>query len=488
METYRKKISNELLEKTRRGDKKSFHELEQLAEDGNAQAISNLAQIYLTGFGVVESSYKKALELFRKAAALDDIYSLVRLGEFYRDAKYGLEQNGYKAAEYFIKAAEHADPLGVAKCLNLAAEIYRYGKGVIPDGKKAVELYKKLEQLESRGKARPRLPGDEALFKLAEIYTTGCANLKPDAQKAIECLTKAHGDYELAEFYRKGKAGIKPDGYKVIEHLARLGDLKGIAEIYLNGEAGVQPNGYKAIEYLTKELARDKGKTLDELAEHYFKSDSDEHNDAVEYFSDSKEICNVDTFQEIAKIYLHGKGGVQPDVHKSLKYFSQAAEAIDHIINFTKNFAENHSDVKKKRQGFLRRVFHWLERTAKNISEQLAEIYYSLNDGKNALKYFLKADEFNDEFSFIPVAKIYREGIGNLKPDGVKLVEYLTKKLEQDKFFAENILYDIAQAYEEGCGSLEPNMQKAIEFYKKSAALGNDDAVKKLVALTGTNE
>ena len=109
-----------------------------------------------------------------------------------------------------------------------------------------------------------------------------------------------------------------------------------------------------------------------------------------------------------------------------------------------------------------------------NVFRNVAEIYSSLNDGQKALEYFLKADEFGDECAYLGVAIIYSEGKGNLKPDGVKLIEYLTKKLEQGESPDDIILYEIAKAYEEGCGSLEPNTQKALEFYKKSAALGND--------------
>ena len=247
------------------------------------------------------------------------------------------------------------------------------------------------------------------------------------------------------------------------------------------------------------------------------KFDYDEHNDAVEYCAEAQEFCNVDVFQEVAKIYLEGKGGVQIDGYKSLEYFSKAAESIANVINFTKNFIENNNDIKQKRQGFVKLIFLWLERISENISGQIAkiyndgkagvepdpqkaieyllkheaamyfgfddkistsraevfkniaEIYFKLGDGQKALEYFLKADEFGDEWAYINVARIYREGKGNLKPDGLKLVEYLTKKLKQNESPDENIIYEIAQAYEEGCGNLKPDAQRALEFYRKAA-------------------
>ena len=625
MEIDDEKIADDLFEGVLHGDKNSFHELEKLADDGNERAMSNLAQIYLKGAGVVESSYKKALELFKKAATLNEVYALFRLGEFYRDSKYGLKQDGNKAAEYFIRAAEHATPNGTAEGFRLAAEIYHYGKGgVAPDGFKAIELYKKLDEIESLDEVEIRFSGEKALFRIADIYKNGCGSLKPDGLKAVEYLNKAaeRGDewsafYELAELYRRGKAGIKIDGYKVIEYLTKLDNLKKIAEIYRDGKYNVKADGYKAIEYLTKKTEQDKRKTLDEIAEiHLIDSSENDMNVANEYCDNAREIYNVDEFKEIAEIYLEGKGGVQPDGYKALEYFSKAAEGINYIINFTKKSIEDNSEIKKEQPCFLNSIFYQLGRINKNISEQIAEIYSegkggvqpdgqnaieyllnaieaerdnpvensrsnnnsniynkiagiylegcgnvqtdgykaidyferssnfekiaeiyrygkacvkpapqkaieyflkyeaakrpvsddemsdfdifldnllranvfrnvaeiysSLNNGQKALEYFIKAEELGDECAYLGVAIIYSEGKGNLKPDGVKFIEYLTKKLEQGESQNDIILYEIAKAYEEGCGSLEPNTKKALEFYRKSAALGNDLAKKEL--------
>ena len=96
MEIDDEKIADDLLDKVSLGDKNALHELEKLAADGNACAMNNLAQIYFNGLGVVESSYEKAVELFKKAAALDEVNALFRLGEFYRDATYSFKRDGHK--------------------------------------------------------------------------------------------------------------------------------------------------------------------------------------------------------------------------------------------------------------------------------------------------------------------------------------------------------------------------------------------------------
>ena len=164
---------------------------------------------------------------------------------------------------------------------------------------------------------------------------------------------------------------------------------------------------------------------------------------------------------ERAEIYRYGKSGVTPNPQKAIEYFLEH-EATNRRLQNSDN---PDYDLDIFFDNSLRaRAFR-----------SVAEIYYSLNNGQKALEYFLKADEYNDEWAYISVAKIYREGKGTLKPDGVKLIEYLTKKLEREDL-TDSVLYDIAKVYEEGCGSLEPNIQKALEFYRKAADLGNNSA------------
>ena len=77
-------------------------------------------------------------------------------------------QNSTDTPTKIIRAAENATPPGVARGLNLAARIYRYGEGgVNPDGQKALELYEKLDELELLGEAEPAFSFEKALFNKA---------------------------------------------------------------------------------------------------------------------------------------------------------------------------------------------------------------------------------------------------------------------------------------------------------------------------------
>lgn len=175
---------------------------------------------------------------------------------------------------------------------------------------------------------------------------------------------------------------------------------------------------------------------------------------------------NAQAMSNLAEVYLKGLGGFENSYKKALEYFLKYESANCRRQNSNHEMSE---------------VEIFLDNSTRaEVFRNIAEIYYSLNDGQKALEYFLKADECDDEWAYINVANIYRYGKGNLKADGVKFIEYLTKKLEQNESLDDLILYDIAKAYEEGCGSLEPNTQKALEFYRKAAALGNDFAKEEL--------
>ena len=186
MENIDEEIADELLENIRHGDAEAVRKLEELAAKGNARAMSNLATVFFKGLGGVDISYKKAAKLFRKAAALDEVFALATLGIFYRDSKCGFEQDGHKSAEFFIRAAKRGDE---RIALYELAEFYRKGKaGLKPDGYKVIEYLARL--------------GD---FKgIAKIYRDGECNVQADGRKAIEYFLKADAAIdEAVNFTRK---------------------------------------------------------------------------------------------------------------------------------------------------------------------------------------------------------------------------------------------------------------------------------------------
>ena len=274
------------------------------------------------------------------------------------------------------------------------------------------------------------------------------------------------------------------EAFHKLEELAEAGEpqaLRELAIIFRDGKFGIQADGIKSVEYLTKEIARDKGKSLDEIADRYLKNGSgSDMNDANEYLSDLAEICNLDVFQEIAKIFLDGRGGLKSNGQQALEYFFKAEEALDNAINFTKNFVE------LNRPKVFRLIFRWGRRRKKNICRQIAEIFLEGRGGIPVDAH--KAIEHLDKASaFYKVAEIYRYGKAKVQPNPHKAIEYFLKYEaecnsddNQNRAEAFRAVAEIYLTLDDG--------ERALEFYRKSAALGNNDAKIKIAKLCGTDE
>lgn len=185
-------LSGDLREKVRNGDKDALQKLREFAETADpkqphsqARALYELSEVYFNGFCEIERSPQQALKFLVQAAELDDDLASIRLGECYRDGdgKQGFMQEGQKALELFIKAAEHGNKNG----WRLAAEMFRYGKGVKADGYRAIEFYEKLDAIDDK----------RALLEIAEICAEGCGNFKANGQHALEIYEEIirHGKY-----------------------------------------------------------------------------------------------------------------------------------------------------------------------------------------------------------------------------------------------------------------------------------------------------
>ena len=232
--------------------KDNLQELINLADDRDASALCELAEVHFKGLGGAEQSLQKATELLNQAAAHGYPPALYRLGEFYLYGKCGVTQNGYKALELFNQAAELDDEY--KPDYKLLTCTYREGVGGIKQsGQKVLEhLIKDY--------------GEDTADDVVDIYWHGCGEIKPDGRKAFE-YTCAHGLRNVLSncYVLDEKLGdIRRDGQKVLDtynrRLNRLQELKApdliianelmyISEIYEEGYGGLAPNREKAIEF-----------------------------------------------------------------------------------------------------------------------------------------------------------------------------------------------------------------------------------------------
>ena len=437
MENIGERIADELFEKARRGNKESLHELENLGNNNDAEALSKLTEIYLKGLGGEKQLPQKAMEFLHRAAAQDYSPALYRLGDFYYYGKGGLVPDSQKAIEYLTRAAE----LGETEAYGLLGEIYLYSEGGIEaDGYKVIDYM--LKYAEAKQRQLPSAPDSfvESVLKeeiersfntAADIYLYGKCGVKQDGYKAIEIFAKAEAWFEIALIYHEGKAGIKQDFCKAIEYYTKIDDKSSIEELI------EIMNGAEQLPQTADELDDEEDEPdYSELARTYKESIGvkQDGQKAIEYLiKDLEENDSWGTREEVRDIYLYGCGELKPDWRKAFEF------------------------MKVPLNGGL-------------------EIYSDV--------YFKFVCVFDDK-------------LGYFRKDGLGTLQVLNDRANRlEKLKAPNIImaYElerIAKLYEEGFGGLAPNREKAIEFYKKVDILHSDN-VKifkyKLAYLTGTDD
>jgi TPR repeat protein len=143
-------------------------------DSGTAQALTALGFAYEKGKGVPQS-YKKAAELYEKAAAAGDAGGEAALANFYMRG-LGVPKDYHRAFDLAKKSAVQGNPAGET---NLGV-LYRHGWGVKQDCNKAVALYTKAADEGYAG----------AIANLAALYMNGLC-VPRNEKKAAELLQKA---------------------------------------------------------------------------------------------------------------------------------------------------------------------------------------------------------------------------------------------------------------------------------------------------------
>ncbi|WP_449370697.1 tetratricopeptide repeat protein [Thiomonas sp.] len=135
----------------------ALHELQPLAEQGDAQAQYTLGLIYVIGRGVPQD-YAMAAYWYRKAAEQGHAGAQFNLGLLYDDGR-GVPQNYAKAIQWYRKAAEQGD----AKAQALVGLMYEYGRGVLQD---YVQAHKWLNIAASNGDEVARKERDKLVARM----------------------------------------------------------------------------------------------------------------------------------------------------------------------------------------------------------------------------------------------------------------------------------------------------------------------------------
>ena len=232
-----------------------------------------------------DGNYKKAFELYQKAADMGSMDAVAGLGWCYYNGN-GVEKDLEKALEYNSEAAD----AGVARAQNVLGVMYDLGEGVNKNKVKAAELYRLAA---NKGDAN-------AQFNLGHMYEDG-VGVPQDFAQAVEWYRKAAeqglawGQCKLGFMYEKGK-GIKQD-YK------------------------------EAMEWYKKAAAQDDPRALSSVADMYYngKGVGEDYGIAFDWFKKSAEH-NYDYAQYcLGWMYEHGQG-VAFDYEKAGDWYYKAAK------------------------------------------------------------------------------------------------------------------------------------------------------------------
>ena len=201
---------------------KAFECLSFASEQKHVPALIKIAQCYRLGHGT-DVSERKAYEALLQAAKKGDCFSQHEVAKCYHNG-YGTAKKNSRAVIWLEKAVEQ----GYYPSMILLATILLDGEGVPMDGKRALELYKKAEEL--------------CLLKCSEVDPDiilgigRCLQLEGKSIKAAIYFKKAakagnpEAQYNLALCYLSGNGVFKSE--KKAEKWLALASEKGCSNAF----------------------------------------------------------------------------------------------------------------------------------------------------------------------------------------------------------------------------------------------------------------
>lgn len=157
--------------------------IQQLAQDGNPDAMWELGLMYENGNEVINVDTQKAFELYKKSADAGNAIGYYLVAHCYQHGIY-VEESHEKSDAFYKKSlemlteqAQQGDDIYV---LNFIGSAYYWGDGTQPDRVKGAEYYMKAAQLGS----------PECQYKIGLCYETG-EGLEQDAAKSVEWYAKS---------------------------------------------------------------------------------------------------------------------------------------------------------------------------------------------------------------------------------------------------------------------------------------------------------
>ena len=430
---------------------------EKASQQGNAVATRNLANCYLSGYGVTENN-EKSYELFSKAANLGDARAQYAIGLFYH---YGLvvEQDEEQAVYWFSKAAEQ----GEDDAMTNLAYCYANGEGVTQDFNQAFKWYSKgaelynMASIYSLGEFYEKGLGVDQDFEKAAYYYSMAASQDEDALEKLPYIYAMCKDYDnSAKWYREANdideedyylddsgllCKIAEDIYPQKEYLTLLNDaanmgsddaLLTLACLYAIGN-DVPRDDAKALE-LYRKFTEDDKSTMGDL---YYSIYRLFYNDIINDQITDERVPWLIKAAEAGNGYAQSKLGSyyfyeEDDYDKSMQWWRKAADQGDSdAMRELGDCYENGTGVSKNH--------------------------------KTALQWYMKAAEADDSYSQNYIGECYLKGNG-LPRNATKAAQWFKEAADSYNLVAQ---YNLAQCYYQGKG-VKQDYMKAAEWFAKS--------------------
>jgi len=258
-------------------------------ENNNGEAAEGLAKI----------DKDNARKYYEQSAQLEHPYVVYAMGWYAEN----VDNNPTMAMEFYQQAVN----LGSTQAILAIADLYKEGKGVTADAKKAEKHYKSAAIKGS----------SDALFNIGSLYHNGENGIVQNHKTAIEWYMKAVEKANHSAMYN-------------------------IGWIYQNGQGGFPKDYKKAEEWYLKsaEVGSSTKYEYKLLGELYSLSDNNQPLKALEYYEKYAEAGYAKGMLETANIYFIGKGGVAKDYAKAAKYYEQYYENEKKNENFIDNLID----------------------------------------------------------------------------------------------------------------------------------------------------
>jgi TPR repeat protein len=305
-------------------------------------SIQNVQFMIQNNLGV-QSNMNQVSKFMTIFADKGDEYSQMFLAKIHRDGTY--QEDMKKAYYWYSRAADNGNNFATY----FEGVMTLKGVGTIQNVPKALRL---LEKLAETG----HFP---STYNIAKTYKTGYKIAK-NHKVAVKWFSIAAQDghvnsmFELADSYDKGY-GIARDvekAYKWFETAALSGHLESTYRAGLLKMYGDNADIDQAIEWLSIASAEGHEKALTRLADIFYKGDlgiEEDYVKAINFYKQSAESGNFQSYRNIAMIYRRGGAGVERDPDMYEKY----------IKLFYKNKKPQMSNISDKRKVFGYDIFDY---------------------------------------------------------------------------------------------------------------------------------